>query len=377
MTNNGTKNSYFQILLWGLYLILFPFQFFPPGSPQIADLVMLVGVFSFFFKKFTINNYIKSLSFFVIYTILIGVYYTVINFDFEFLKSPLNYLYCLASLIFVSQIADHSKFILFTSLGIFFSLLIQLYVFKTIGFNEEQFRFVLYFNNPNQLGLWALSLLVFISFMFQIIKVNIYSFLILIISFSLSIFYILLSISQAAIISASLIIVALSAYYSRLKWLFILFPLFIILYNLYYKEIYDSEAQILINLQNRIDNEITEDDGDNGLEGRNYTRLFRYPEYLFWGSGEGKVNRFGKDGLEIHSTFANVLFSYGIFGLVLFLLPYINFVRKKSFFLSIILGSYFIFTLVHNTIRWPLFWIVPYLMYIIPLSNSMENKKNE
>ncbi len=358
--------SYTQIMLWFLYLIIFPFQFFPPGSPQIADLFLLFGISLFCFKKWTIDNYIKILSYFVFYTILIGIFYSLVNYDIEFLKTPLNYLYCLASLVFVSQIANHSKFIPSTILGIFISLVIQLYVFRIVGLDEKQFRFILYFNNPNQLGLWALTLLVFICFLFKKRTKNMFFGILLISSFILCIFYISISISQAAIISSSLIIVILFISFVRFKWLFIILPILLLFFVLYNKEIQNSEIKFLVNIQNRIDNEINEDDGDNGLEGRNYTRLWEYPEYLFLGSGEGKSDRFGKDGMEIHSTYANVLFSYGIIGLVLFSLPFINFINRKSFYLSIILGSYLVFTLVHNTIRWPLFWIVPYLMYFIP-----------
>ncbi len=366
MNINTQLKSYIHISLWVLYLIIFPFQLFPPGSPQIADSLMLIGIFSFFFKKWTINNYIKILSYFVFYTILIGIFYSLINYDIEFLKTPLNYLYCLASLIFVSQIANHSKFIPSTILAIFISLVIQLYVFTVIGLDETQFRFILYFNNPNQLGLWALTQLVFISFLLQKHSKSVITLFLLSASFILCIFYISISISQAAIISAGLIIIFLFVSYARFKGLYIFLPIVLLFFILYNNEIKNSEFKFLINIENRINNEVNEDDGDNGLEGRNYTRLWQYPEYLFWGSGEGNSDRFGKEGMEIHSTYANVLFSYGIFGFFLFVLPIINFIKKKSFFLSIILGAYLVFTLVHNTIRWPLFWIVPYLMYFIP-----------
>lgn len=376
MKSYGIKNSYFQILLWGLYLILFPFQFFPPGSPQIADLLMVFGIFSIFLKKWAIDNYIQSSSYFVIYSILVGLIYSIIYFDIEFLKLPLNYFYCVLSLIFVSQIAHHPRFISLSILAIFISLVIQLYVLKVIGFNEEQFRFILYFNNPNQLGLWALTCLVFVSFLIQTYRKSISTVFLLISSLVLSIFYISLSISQAAIISAVLIVAILIVIFFRLKWIYTILPIIVLLFYLFINDIKNSEIKFLINIENRINNEVNEDDGDNGLEGRNYTRLMNYPEYLLLGSGEGKIDRFGKDGLEIHSTYANILFSYGVVGLVFILLPILNFIKRKPLVLSLFLGAYLVFTLVHNTIRWPLFWIIPYLMYVIP-SSRFEIKKDE
>lgn len=376
MKSYGIKNSYFQILFWGLYLILFPFQFFPPGNPQIADLIMVFGIFSIFLKKWAIDNYIQSSSYFVIYSILVGLIYSLIYFDIEFLKLPLNYFYCLFSLIFVSQIAHHPRFISLSILAIFISLVIQLYVLKVIGFNEEQFRFILYFNNPNQLGLWALTCLVFVSFLIQTYRKSISTVFLLISSLVLSIFYISLSISQAAIISALLIVAILIVIFFRLKWIYTILPIIVLLFYLFINDIKNSEIKFLINIENRINNEVNEDDGDNGLEGRNYTRLMNYPEYLLLGSGEGKIDRFGKDGLEIHSTYANILFSYGVVGLVFILLPILNFIKRKPLVLSLFLGAYLVFTLVHNTIRWPLFWIIPYLMYLIP-SSRFEIQKDE
>lgn len=368
MTSIDIKLKYFQILTWCIYLILFPFQFFPPGSPQIADLLMLIGILSVLLNLWHIDKYIQSLSYFVFYSVLIGVLYSIIYCDIEFLKLPLNYLYCILSLIFVSKICNHPRFISLTLFTILISQVIQLYVFKLIGFNEEQFRFILYFNNPNQLGLWALTNLVFISFLIHSHKKNVISIILLASNFILAIFFISLSISQAAIISACLIIFILLFYFFQLKWLFTIFPIIVLIVVLFIHKLDDFEIKFLINIENRINNEVNEDDGDNGLDGRNYTRLYKYPGYLIFGSGEGKMNRFGNDSLEIHSTYANVFFSYGFIGLLFIILPIYNFIQRRPLILSLLIGAYLVFTLVHNTIRWPLFWIIPYLIYILPSS---------
>ena len=68
---------------------------------------------------------------------------------------------------------------------------------------------------------------------------------------------------------------------------------------------------------------------------------------------------------EIHSTFANLIFTYGIVGLLLFTMPYFYIILNKNLFNIITLGIYLVFTLVHSTLRWPLFWIIPYLIYFI------------
>ena len=58
-------------------------------------------------------------------------------------------------------------------------------------------------------------------------------------------------------------------------------------------------------------------DGDDNFNGRGYDRLVKYSQYLLFGAGEGDYSRFGYD-IEIHSTLGNILMSYGIIGLLLF-----------------------------------------------------------
>lgn len=363
--------QYLLLLLWFLYLILFPFQFFPPGSIQIADFSIILGILILLFSSWSIDLYIKNLSYFVVYTLLIGLWYYFLYQDFDFLKQPLNYAYCLLSLIFISQVAKQSVFIITSVLGILISLLIQLFVLNKLGLNQEQFRITLFFNNPNQLGLWALSFLIFIAFL-VIDRIDFkYKKIILLPSLFLCLFYIFLSISQAAIISSALILIILLIYFLRSKWIYIFFISLSMIFFLFQNDLKIENFNFLTNVQDRIEREINEDDGDNDLDGRNYTRLGNYPQFLFLGAGEGKVERFGNNGLEIHSTFANILFSYGFCGLILFSLPFINFIKLRPLIYTSLLGSYLFFTLVHNTLRWPLFWIIPYLMYLIP---SVEQK---
>jgi hypothetical protein len=375
MSNISKFESNFLLFLWLVYLLLFPFQFLPPGNIQIADLSIIIGLLIILSNYWVIDNYIKNLSYFVIYSFIISIYYLVIYGDIEFLKQPLNYTYCLFSLVFISQVYKNSKFISTTFFGLFFSLIIQLFVFKKLGLNQEQYRVTLFFNNPNQLGLWALSILIFLSLLILTKKNLIKNKSLLLISIILCYFFILLSISQAAIISSGIIFVILFSFFFRSKWIYVTFGLTIIIFIIIANKNKFDNLLFLNNVQSRIETEIDGDDGDNDLDGRNYTRLLKHPQYLIFGSGEGKVDRFGDNGLEIHSTFANIIFSYGIVGMIIFIIPILNFFKRKSLILSLLLCSYYFFTLVHNTIRWPFFWIIPYLLYLIPYENFNNNHK--
>jgi hypothetical protein len=96
--------------------------------------------------------------------------------------------------------------------------------------------------------------------------------------------------------------------------------------------------------------------------GRGYDRLFEFPQYLFFGSGEGDNERFNSS-IELHSTFVNILFSYGIVGFVLYILSIASIFKNISIpvmVLLMILGAY---ATVHMSLRLPLFWIT--LLFII------------
>jgi len=58
-------------------------------------------------------------------------------------------------------------------------------------------------------------------------------------------------------------------------------------------------------------------DSDDSLEARGYDRIWKYPRYLLLGAGEGAGYRFGSE-IEVHSSLGTVLFSYGIPGTLLF-----------------------------------------------------------
>jgi len=115
--------------------------------------------------------------------------------------------------------------------------------------------------------------------------------------------------------------------------------------------------------------------GQLKLGGRGYERILNYPEYLLFGAGEGEYTRFGEQ-IELHSTFFNILFSYGIIGLSFFLIAIRAIIKKASkqvVFLLIILVLY---TLAHMTLRSPLFWLSLLLMYELKEYNFVTNNLN-
>jgi hypothetical protein len=97
---------------------------------------------------------------------------------------------------------------------------------------------------------------------------------------------------------------------------------------------------------------------DSTAAGRGYDRILTYIELTILGAGEGYFNRFkSMHKGELHSVIGTLFFSYGIIGLGLFLLMFLKFKYKKLFLIKF-LTPMFLYSLTHNGIRNPLFWII-------------------
>ena len=85
-----------------------------------------------------------------------------------------------------------------------------------------------------------------------------------------------------------------------------------------------QEESIITHVMSQIANLINrfyERDLDDTWEGRGYDRLWKFPQSLLFGSGEGATERFAEKTRflgEIHSSWAGVLFNYGLVGSLLF-----------------------------------------------------------
>ena len=132
-----------------------------------------------------------------------------------------------------------------------------------------------------------------------------------------------------------------------------------------------SEVDFLNNVKNRIVG--IGNDSDDNLAGRGYDRVLNHPEYLFFGAGEVDNSRFDSFlGGELHSSLANLLFSYGIIGVVLFLNIIIYIIKGNKFEYYYVLMPIFMYSLTHMGLRNPFFWIVLAILYMY--KTETENK---
>lgn len=92
---------------------------------------------------------------------------------------------------------------------------------------------------------------------------------------------------------------------------------------------------------------------------RGYERIVDFAQYAFLGAGEGARWRFGSGHLlEIHSSLGTLLFSYGIAGLGLFLTFFVWAIRRQNLSGLLMVAAPMVYSLTHQGLRSTSFWIV-------------------
>jgi len=361
----------FSHYLFGLYLIVYPFYFFERGDPQIADLfgVLLIALnIKSILLNIKANIFTKALFFFVIYTLILNTVWMLILGNILILKSSLFYLYSFfILLIFFSKMKDPS-FLNIIIKAIAICLVIQLILWPLIS--NQGVRVHMFFKNPNQLALWSFCMLLISHIICSILKPKrFYVFTTLI----LATLFVFISASKSAIF-ASVLFWIYFLIKSR-KQLFILMSLIVIGFSflIVLEKIDVNNFTTVTNVIERITEKKTA--GQLKLEGRGYDRILNYPQYLFFGAGEGQYHRFG-ERIELHSTFFNILFSYGIIGFSIFLFAIISILKRSPKQVVILLFVLVLYTLAHMTLRSPLFWISLLLMYQLKDHRLLESKNN-
>lgn len=372
--NKYSKLDRLIFLLYMAYFILLPFYFWRSGLPQLSDIIFIILVFTYMVKKrMKLQFYLRSKSFMVtgllfvtyiffansIWMLIIGESNTI---GLASLYYIYNYVICLFLIFLYSEYSK--KILMLTYKSIIISIGLQiLLIFIRGGFTGR--RMMLGFNNPNQLGYYALLCLSISIFISNTLNVKVKWFIFVLISCELLIFA---SLSSSAIISSLSLLFFYSLAKSNNKKLKII-TVTIIIIIIMITTIFFMTSNILIN------NTIVKGLGNRaqGLVGkvsrfsteRGYYRITKYPKYWIFGAGEGEyLKRFGTR-LEFHSTLGNIQVSYGIMGSFLFLLFLYFALKNSGSGFWYIIFSILMYGLTHNGIRNGLFWILLALINVV------------
>ncbi|MEZ2457723.1 hypothetical protein ACBR55_03905 [Salinicoccus roseus] len=357
-----------------IYFIMAPFYFFSSGLPQIAEVILCIafllnipGIFKAALSKVSV---LYSPLF--LWMILVNVYYYYISQDLEFLTFSAYYLFnwLVISLVFFYLTLDQKGVYKSIIWGGVISGGIQLII--SFFYSSPGYRESLFFNNPNQLAYFSLLLVITVLFCNDKLKgsplIN-YSIMVI------GLYLIFISASMGGL--ASLIVVILGYSILRNKNLLDrMISVSIGLFSLLIGYLIFANVSFLYGINNKLDAAMirihsTTNTSDFYLE-RGYNRIIENPEFLVLGAGEGQFERFNAT-LELHSSIGTILFSYGIVGLLLLILPFTFIFVKSNIKTIILLSAPILYGLSHNGLRDSMFWI----FFILILHVAYENYKKE
>lgn len=354
---------------WGLgaYLITSIFYVFPSGTPQPADyLLVLVVVTTMLGAWHRLPDHPALhlvAGLFVGWIVLVNAVWFLITGDFVFLKKTSFYLYNIIVLLFVIAAGFHDWARL--KKVVWWSCVLALVA--QVGWLElfpaAVRRATGTFNNPNQLGYWALLLMACLAVVKDRERLGPADVLALGAGFYVT----ALSLSKAASISAMVLLLCAGFACGLRRSAGVLLGILLItllslqiatgsaINRIASLEPVEALAQRLHNIgQQR----------DDSLLSRGYGRLIENAEYLAFGAGEGSFDRLNEEGSnkEFHSTLGNLLMSYGVPGVVLFatLIVLVFAAAPKN---AVYLTPIMLYGLTHMGLRFSLFWVFLGLVY--------------
>lgn len=352
-------------------ILSFPFYIFGSGGIQISTVFLLVAsigeIHKLSFKDryyIDIKKKIIPLFFFVLYAILITLTWYLIILDSSILLFPLIYIFDFFILFALGlRLIKDVSFVNFFAYLIVVSTIIQFLI--SILITSDSFRGSLFFNNPNQLGYFSLLTAAIIT---VLVKEKHISTLYYIVSMLCCIWLAQLSLSKSALVSGIFLLLygMLSNVRAQIIALVLLVCfIFIIGDNSFLLDRFDI-------VYSRLDGIGSE--SDDNAEGRGYDRIWLQPGMLLLGASEGAVYRWDTflTGYEMHSTWGTILFSYGIFGLLCWLIFLFKVGFSNKFATLIPLLSVFMYGITHNGLRFVYFWIFMAILVFVSIHRTKE-----
>jgi hypothetical protein len=340
--------------LWGAVILSLSFNVYGSGRPQPGDF-MMVGLLCapILFVRFEMPAAIKlpviSLVAFVLYVIGCNFVWAAVTSEWDFFKASAFYVFnfsvFLGYLVMLGERGD--DWLRWTLYGFAATLLMLALLSIPFSDRAESGRLELFFVNPNQLAYHVLlcaSVVVMLAPRYNVPRLVLYGLL-------LCAFYIeLRTYSRAGLLGIGLLAAIQFAHRPTLVTVLALPVLVLAMYL-------DLQAFDTDLWENRLET-VQASTAEDYLTDRGMDRIYAHPEYLFAGAGEGYHLRFHHSKLEIHSSAASLIFSYGLVGTVLFLM----FLRWLSVTaglrLTLLMIPTVAYSLFHQGMRARPFWIL-------------------
>ena len=263
----------------------------------------------------------------------------------------------------VSSLEDIKKAV---ARGSYISILITMI---GLSFMPGEIRRTGFFNNPNQLGYYAVIMLTVLLYLREY-----FSKFQRIVLFAGASWAIILSLSKAAILGAFGLLFIYLLFYQKERTLTKLLLQFVLLtifgLSIYY--LFFSNSEFVLNnetlyaMRYRILHMLNENDSDL-ISGRGYGRVMELGSNFLWGMGEGAYYRFEvKANAEIHATFISLLVSYGVLGFAGYIVFFGKCLVHKELTIRnlTVMTGMFLYSITHNGIRNTLLWIILAVLFM-------------
>lgn len=361
-----------------IYCAIKPLYFFDSGHMQVCDYFLVIASAILLSKKnFRIvfpqerKKILLVLLYFVGYQMLINMIWFVFGVsDIRFIYSTMYFFFnywAFYTVILVESDIGTERTIKSLVIGSFISVVIA--ILGACLDNGVNMRKMGWFNNPNQLGYFAILIVtVAVIFKEHLKKIE------LLFMIGASVYLITISASKAAFL-ALIMMVIICVIFGNNTWdvkhmaytMLLFISLFIAGYLFFYSDnIHIVSNQTLMFMRERILHLNLEADSNLG-EGRGYNRIFEIGMHFFWGMGEGAYNRFhSMTGNEVHSTFINIFISYGLIGFFIISNFFWMIVKKEGKTIRNLccLSGLVLYSFTHNGIRNTLLWILLAVIFI-------------
>ncbi|MDH3729106.1 MAG: hypothetical protein OER77_16365 [Myxococcales bacterium] len=358
-------------VLWAFVILTLPFNLYEPGSPQPGDfLLVLVLCVPILLLRFKMPPAIAwpvfSLLAFVVYVFACNFTWTAITDEYDFFKSTAFYAFNFAVFLgYLVMLGDRGDDWMRWTLYGFAATLVMLVVLSIpFADHTESGRLQLFFFNANQLAYHVLlcaTIVAMIAPRYNVPRLVIYALL-------LCAFYLeLRTYSRAGILGIALLAGLQLVHRPTLLTIAVLPLLGLALYT----DLQNLDADLL---QNRLQ-ALEQSTPDDYLRDRGLDRIADHPEHLLVGAGEGYMARFHHNEQEIHSSAANLLFSYGIVGTMLFLIFVRKFTMSVGTGLTLLMVPAFSYSLFHHGMRARPFWLMLAIALGLAVLNSIEVSK--
>lgn len=387
----------FLILLFFLLSLgLSPFYFWKSGAPQISHILMAISIglhLTYYSKghcKCGFQAWWYWAFIFAAYTLMVNVFFYLKYGDPWSLVSTAYYIFNAVVFVHVLLLAAQLSFGNFLRLVnlLLLVLLAVVIVFSLSPYGRHfgGYRMMGLFNDPNQFAHWLLWISIIIPIIGWALR---RSWMVSFVAFFWASAGIYGSLSRSGLLGLFVVILAGFSliYVNRIRLLdglkeakftdFLRFfvsvalaiaPFFIIGFG------YDilgyrgggglQEGGLISSWVDRV----TDTSANTSFGGRGYDRLWKFPQYLLLGAGEGANERWLENSsfsLEIHSTFFGVVFSYGVFGLSFLMLFLFNIWRRLGhIWMKLLMLAPMAYSLGTYNLRSWFFWIGLALLYV-------------